>query len=95
MCHCVATSHTLNMSEVATAEFQLGKLATRVEMLSIRDMVRACTDLEYINPTCSSNAVGPPHEINKYFLIFIGSLYKYFVYNTICAKHCEKTVTPR
>ena len=59
----VATSHTL--SEVAAAEFQLGKLATCVEMRSVRDMVRACTDLEYINPTCSSNVVPPQHEINK------------------------------
>ena len=52
--------HVLNMSEVAAAEFQVGKLTTRVKMCWVSDMVHACTDLEYINPTCSSNIVPPP-----------------------------------
>ena len=44
-----ATSHMLNTSEVgrragAVAEFELGKLT------SVRDMVHACIDNEYITP---------------------------------------------
>ena len=47
----------------ATAEFELGKLASKT--YSGRDMVHACTDLVYINPTPSSVAVGHPHIINE------------------------------
>ena len=49
----------------AAAEFELGKLT--LKMPSVRDMVHACTDLVYINPTPSSVGGGtpPPHIINK------------------------------
>ena len=45
----------------AAAEFELGKLMLKKH--SVRDIVHACTDLEYINPTPSSVAAGsPPHD---------------------------------
>ena len=60
-------TNILNTCEVvdgvtsAMAEFDLGKLA-----YSVRDMVCAHTDLEYINPTPSSVMVGhSPHMINE------------------------------
>ena len=68
---CVAISHVLNTCEVvdgvdgwhgqsATAEFELGKLASKTH--SVRDMVCACTDLVYINPTPSIGGGTPPHH---------------------------------
>ena len=66
---CVATSHALNTCEVvdsmdgqcgrsAAAEFELGKLVSKMHL--VRDMVHACTDLVYINPTPSSISSGTP-----------------------------------
>ena len=61
----VATSHMLlkyvcggRCGWSATAEFELGKLMSKTH--SVRDMVHACTDLEYINPTPLSIVMGHP-----------------------------------
>ena len=44
----------------AAAEFKLVKLTLKT--CSVRDMVHAHTDHEYISPpACSSSMVGPPH----------------------------------